>query len=367
MNEEEVSAEPAAPEDFLHRTETDGEDNAEVSPEDMEVFSGIMADLNREMEKYRAGSAVPQKGSFRQRKSAPAKSRGPEPDEKLASLREKLEKSESNNDKLRRKNGELSNELAKVRSKADALAAYAENLASENAALRKKISSSPKSMEAAETRIAALSAENSDLQRETIRLRSVISVMEKEKDALDAEIKKLRSDTEKLKAGIPAAEIAGRIDRISGAEFRSDLFRGPRYEVKIAKDGSYMTFKADIEGAVICKRETISLPDLPDLIGFQGPKSYDAYQYGGKLKIMLRRGDIYGVRERKKQPLQKDTHQEFPQFRMGRRRYDPEPQHRPQQAGRNRICRGPQQLREDQCSGCDMQIARPGVRPGRHP
>ncbi len=258
-----------------------------IPREEMEIFNGIMADISKEIDRINV-PPVHQKGSFRQRKPSSKASRSKASDDKTAALEKRLENAESANDRLRRKNGELSNELARTKAKADDLAARNACLAEENASLKKRLASL-RSAEESESRIEELASENSALRSEAGSLRSSVSGMEAEIGALSREIARLKAEAEKLKAGIPLTDVAGKIGRISATEFESELFSGPRYEVKIARDGSYMTFKADVEGGVPCENGTLALPALPDLIGFSGPRIYDAYHYGGKLKIILRR------------------------------------------------------------------------------
>lgn len=156
----------------------DTEPAREIPKEEMEIFSGIMADINKEIDRINV-HAVPPKGSFRQRRAAPKAPKSQDKDEKIASLEARLETSGAANDRLRKKNGELSNDIARMTSRANDLSKENERLAEENGELKRRLASIPKSLEESEERIKALGSENSALQMEALRLRSAISSMER--------------------------------------------------------------------------------------------------------------------------------------------------------------------------------------------
>ncbi len=294
-------------EDKVENQEIEEEVPVEISPEDAEKFKAVIEDLRKNVEKFRekteSANAAPvsAKGSFRKR-SAAVRTESPEQESKIASLKERVKDAESKNDRLRKKNTELGNELAKAKSRLEGLVDEVNSLSKENEALKKRnheLMDIPKASVEAMERCSLLESENSMIRAELERLRKEHSTLQDEIDMLREEaseniysLKSRISDQEdvirKLKAGIPLSEIAGSVERTSSTQFSSDLFDSPRYDVRMARNGSYMTFKSDVQGKVPCSEGVLSIPSLPELIGFEGPRRYDAYHFNGGLKVVLR-------------------------------------------------------------------------------
>lgn len=100
-----------------------------------------------------------------------------------------------------------------------------------------------------------------------------------EKDALNHEIAQLRDDLtrsyhETKTTRYNPNQNFGTVVRISEDTFSSSQFRDGRYEVRLARDGSYIRFKPDVEGRAICKDNAIRLPRLPSYIPYKGPREF---------------------------------------------------------------------------------------------
>ncbi len=213
-----------------------------------------------------------------------------------------MKDAESKNEKLRKKNTELGNDLAKAKSRLEGLVDEMNSLSKENEALKKRnheLMDIPKASVEAMERCSLLESENSMIRAELETLRKEhsslleeIESLKKESSesvsALESRVSEQEETIRKLKSGIPLSEVAGTIERTSSTQFSSDLFDSPRYDVKIARNGSYMTFRSDVQGKVPCSDGVLSIPSLPELIGFDGPRRYDAYHFNGGLKVVLR-------------------------------------------------------------------------------
>ncbi len=277
-----------------------------MTHEDAEAFKMVIEDLKRNMEEFRRKTEsvpVSAKGSFRTKQAVRVQDRPTEEQEsKINALRKRLEDTESKNEKLRKKNGELGSDLAKMKARLNNLMEEVEYLTKENDALRrrnKELLDMPKSSEEVLEKCARLEAENESAQEELEGLRA-------EKTAVESDLERLRKESaeaaalieariseqdeiiRKLKAGIPLSEMAGTVERISATEFESSLFDGSRYDVRMARNGSYVTFKQDVEGKVACSDGVLTIPTLQDLVEFSGPRKYDAYHFNGGLKVVLR-------------------------------------------------------------------------------
>ena len=100
-----------------------------------------------------------------------------------------------------------------------------------------------------------------------------------EKDALNHEITKLRDDlTRKYHDSRIASdnpkEGYGIIIRASETTFTSSLFHDGNYDVRLARDGSYIKFKPDVEGRASCVNETIRIPLLGTYLPFNGTREF---------------------------------------------------------------------------------------------
>ena len=62
---------------------------------------------------------------------------------------------------------------------------------------------------------------------------------------------------------------------------QSELFTANWYKVTMPKDGSMMTFTADIDGKCRCTDGCITIPRLKMLIPFNGRKEYEAIELPG--------------------------------------------------------------------------------------
>ncbi|MBO4348809.1 MAG: hypothetical protein J5812_04460 [Candidatus Methanomethylophilaceae archaeon] len=294
-------------EDMTEELEKPAEEPMEISKEDAETFKLVIEDLKKNMEEFRKKTEAMQasppsaKGSFRNKQTAIGKP-SPDLEAKVASLKERVEDIESKNEKLRKKNGELGNDLARAKTRLDDLMEEVESLTKENAALRKRnkeLVDMPKASEEAKERCTQLESENAIIRAELEKIRMERSALEyrfQESEAIAAEtiaekdsrIKEQDEIIRKLKSGIPLSEIAGTVERISATQFESSLFEAGRYDVRMARNGSYVTFKPDVQGKVACVDGTLSIPSLEDLVKFDEPRKYDAYHFNGGLKVVLR-------------------------------------------------------------------------------
>jgi len=287
--------------------ETASNGSMEISKEDADMFKMVIEDLKKNMEDFRKKTEAMQtappstKGSFRNKQAAHLE-KTPELEAKIASLKERLEDTEAKNEKLRKKNKELGNDLARAKTRLEDLMEEVESLTKDNEALRKRnreLMDMPRASEEAqqkctqlESEIAIVRAELENQRNEKAAVESEFAIF-KESSAelrysMESRIKEQNETIRKLKAGIPLSEIAGTIERTSATQFESDLFGATKYDVKIARNGSYVTFRPDVEGKVSCEEHVISIPSLENMVGYNGPKSYDAYHFNGGLKIVLR-------------------------------------------------------------------------------
>ncbi len=276
---------------------------------DAEAARKAIADVRKSVDEFcaKAASQSPSarpRGSFRE-KRAPRKEEKPAPDDgsKAAELKERLMESEAKNEKLRKKNGELGNDLSKARSRIESLAGQVESLSKENESLKKRskeLLDKPKAAEEAKEKCALLEMENANLRSVLEKLRADYSSLEAELEssrrdaeaqgsASQARISELEDAVRKLKSGIPLSEKAGTVERTSASQLSSPLFDCGRYDVRIARNGSYMTFRPDVEGKVPCSGGELSIPALEGMVAFDGPRRYDAYHFNGGLKVVLRR------------------------------------------------------------------------------
>ena len=113
-----------------------------------------------------------------------------------------------------------------------------------------------------------------------------------EKDALNHEISKLRDDlarkyhdNRQVDKGL--GESYGIIVRISESTFASNLFHDGNYDVRLAKDGSYIKFRPDVEGRAVCRDGAISIPMLPRYLPYKGTREFGAIPIDGNT-VMIR-------------------------------------------------------------------------------
>ena len=250
------------------------------APSDSESVESVMsaiAEINDSLArlKEQAGSSSGsgnRKGSFRRagRNASMQEARASEnTGGEEASLKEKLERCRSDNERLRRKNTELGGELAKTRAKLDAVTEELRKACKEVEVLKRVPEVPPKDDASLKSRVDDLTAANAALTEEVERLR--------------AELGEGKGRT------IQAAE-APVVSRISETELRSDLFDCPRYDARLSRDGRRITLRADVEGRVRCSGGVLSIPSLPDLIGFDGPADYQVTLDDGLMVIRIRRG-----------------------------------------------------------------------------
>ncbi len=108
-------------------------------------------------------------------------------------------------------------------------------------------------------------------------LSNEISAVKSEKDHLNFQVAKLRNDLSRMyHEGRPqsGSEYCGIITRVSPETFTSMAFRDGRYEVRLARDGSYIKFRRNVEGKATCIDNCITLPMLPGYIPFSSAKEY---------------------------------------------------------------------------------------------
>lgn len=113
-----------------------------------------------------------------------------------------------------------------------------------------------------------------------------------EKDALNHEVAQLRDE---LVRSYHESRITddvsnmtyGTVVRISEDTFVSSFFRDGRYDVRLARDGSYIKFKQDVEGLAVCLNGAIQIPILPNYIPFKGTREFGVIPVNGNT-IMIR-------------------------------------------------------------------------------
>lgn len=114
-----------------------------------------------------------------------------------------------------------------------------------------------------------------------------------ERDVLNQEVSQLRSDLartyhdDRSVSGRGGDSFIGTITRTSDDTFSSSLFHDGRYEVRLARDGSYVKFRPNVEGAAVCSTGTIRIPLLPTYVPFGGPREYGVIPIDGKT-LMIR-------------------------------------------------------------------------------
>jgi predicted RNase H-like nuclease (RuvC/YqgF family) len=247
------------------------------TPSDSESVESVMsaiAEINDSLArlKEQAGSSSGsgnRKGSFRRagrnaslQEAMASENRGGEE----ASLREKLGRCRSDNERLRRKNTELGGELARTRAKLDAVTEELRKACKESEALKR----------------AAIPF------KDGASMKSKVDELTAANAALTEELERLRAELDDGKGRIlPVAE-APVVSRISETELRSDLFDCPRYDARLSRDGRRITLRADVEGRVRCSGGVLSIPSLPDLIGFDGPADYQVTLDDGLMVIRIR-------------------------------------------------------------------------------
>ena len=194
-----------------------------------------------------------------------------------AILKAKLEECSADNERLRKKNKDLANDLVKARSKLEAATRELEKPSDKRRCYVNQAAASEDS---------ALKAELDGLRRINADLKLEAEGLRKELEAAKSRISELENARE---PAAPPANEEMTVYRISETEFRSVLFDCPRYDVRLSRDGRRISFKPDVEGRVRCSRGVMSIPSLPDLIGFDGAKEYLAVLEGGRILVSLRR------------------------------------------------------------------------------
>jgi chromosome segregation protein len=155
----------------------------------------------------------------------------------------------------------------------------------------------------------------SELESEKMMLDNSISELQAELNGRDATIKTLRENLSKydeniarledliesknveieslktrleLPADSEIQEPYGHLERMEASILFSEKFEDGRYDVKLAKNGSYIIFVRNVEGAAVCIDHRIKLPRLGELIPFVKPASYPIINAGNSvLKAML--------------------------------------------------------------------------------
>lgn len=145
-----------------------------------------------------------------------------------------------------------------------------------------------------------------DLKKDLADARKMIESLEAEKEALAQRVKDLENNAEELKndraeaerkleealsapqrTRIDEPETVGTIRREGPTTFSSNLFISPRYDVKLAKSGSYIAFEPNVTGLSECVNNRLEAPGLDAYVGYQGVKDHSVIRRGTKLVIYL--------------------------------------------------------------------------------
>ena len=231
--------------------------------------------------------------------------------------KEKIEKLIADNGKLKKKNGEISEERTKLNKDLAAMEKRFEKKLAENNELQEEVKNLKQELKKAETALSKASkAPNADVRKDQRmeKLRDDLADATKklkketsEKNALHKEheeclrsLEDARSEIESLKArieemgsGVPdtAADTcstpsSGTVIRVSESVLESELFTSSRYRMTLARDGRSMTFSADIEGKIPCADCRIAIPKLAILLPFTGRSEYTARTTDGTTYVI---------------------------------------------------------------------------------
>lgn len=213
--------------------------------------------------------------------------------ETIAQLRSEKEQVESRANRLKADNDDL---IAKVEAKQKSSLQDADEIAKlkkDNATLKNQLKTAEadaqevplKNLAKAKEEITKLSDENTVLSEKVAVLESQIESLRADKDDLSLKLEEAKNNQSKVKVEEPIT--VGTIRRENPTDFSSQLFTVPKYDVKLAKSGKYMSFEPNIKGNIVCENYRLSIPGLDAYIGYQGIKDYTAIKKGTKLLIYL--------------------------------------------------------------------------------
>ncbi len=150
-------------------------------------------------------------------------------------------------------------------------------------------------------RIAQLESEKEALKGEKAQLTKDLEKEREEKQALEDSVASL--ETRLSEANAKAEKLQGELDglatqdrskvtviRSDARTLRSQSFEDGNYDVRLAADRSYITFRRDPQGRALCWDHAIAIPKLTAYIDFDGEKSYEGEESEGFIRITLRRG-----------------------------------------------------------------------------
>ena len=209
-------------------------------------------------------------------RSRKGKTQDADVESKLNDLNRKIRELKDNIDDLNRQNYELRVENSNL--KKDVKSYEKEDYPRRMAELEAKVSVAEKKSR----------DDSSALMEERVRNANLASEIE----SRNAEIEALKDELAHAdKAGGPdAAEIAeqpvfekGMMIRASPSVIRSEMFTFSRYEVRLAVDGSFMTFRENVSGKCTCNDGEIKIPALDVHIPFTGTTTYEAFRGPGSV------------------------------------------------------------------------------------
>ena len=181
----------------------------------------------------------------------------------------------------------LESDLAKKDKKASEINSEILEIVKQESDLVERLENNPESPD--------IASYEGDLAKAQERIQDLYKRLENtraEKDALNHEVTQLRDDLtrsyhESRKADQLSDQSYGVIIRTSDDTFMSTLFRDGKYDVRLAKDGSYIKFKRDVEGLAVCVNGTIRIPMLPTYIPYKGTREFGAIPINGNT-VMIR-------------------------------------------------------------------------------
>lgn len=211
----------------------------------------------------------------------------------VSELRTEKEQAESRAEKLRQENEELKGQIENKRGSSAQDAEEISKLRGEISRLQKAMKTIEEDAQKdlkldladARTKNESLKATNEALLQKISDLEENISELKADKDELSLKLEEALNAPQRIRLDEP--ETAGTIRREGPTVFSSSLFTVPRYDVKLAKSGKYITFEPDVKGLITCDDNRLDIPSLDTYIGYQGSKDHTAIRKGNKLVIYL--------------------------------------------------------------------------------
>ncbi len=153
--------------------------------------------------------------------------------------------------------------------------------------------------EQSEQRIATLESENETLKGEKTQLVKDLEKERNEKQALEDSVASLEQQLSEAtdRIGSLQGELDGLktqdrtkviVTRSDARILRSQSFEDGNYDVRLAADRSYITFRRDPQGRALCWNHEIVIPKLAAYIDFDGEKRYEGEESDGIIRIPLR-------------------------------------------------------------------------------